>query len=351
MDLTRRLGYLTLFPFFQPEGEAFSLDLSVPEQRRNLHVLTRLCAAESSVSIQKTRIDWTGPNTHPVWSAFVSGVPLSWGSEQFDCLPSRGVFEGTYCSSQDDIRLKARLRLARSVGWQGLPEDCAKLEGALTLWSVLDQVPKEVLQLVEWITSREKSFADEDCAKPLQATFKACDASGDRNLQLQEFVTGVDELGFRLPPEPRRRRGPLERASVKPEPSPRMKTMTLAEKQLERKVQVLTAVYRWLNPNNDGNLSEKEFGVLQGVYRELRQTTWEFVHHIKERFGSLATAWAAADHNGNGQIDQAEFHWLARRWRFDGPTRQIFMFLDEDGSDSIGLTEWLRLEGITAPAW
>lgn len=351
MDLMRRVGYLALFPFFQVEHQSFSLDLSVAEQRRNLHVLARLAVAESPMSIQKTRIDWTGPNTHPVWSAFVSGVPLTWGTEQIDYLPSRGVFEGTYCSSQDDVRLKARLRLARSVGWH-LQEDGAKLESILTLWSVLDEVPKEVLQLVEWITS--KSFTDDGVVEPLQATFKACDVSGDKNLQLQEFVTGITELGFRLPPEPRRRRGPLEKSQTglpRSEQSARTKQRSQAEKQQERKVQVLTAVYRWLNPNNDGNLSVKEFGFLQGVYRELRQTTWEFVQHIKERFGSLATAWDAADHNGNGQIDQAEFHWLARRWRFDGPTRQIFMFLDDDGSDSIGATEWLKLQDISAPAW
>jgi len=105
---------------------------------------------------------------------------------------------------------------------------------------------------------------------------------------------------------------------------------------------VLTAVYRFLDPNGDGEVSKFEFNVLEGIWNELQQTTYEFVTHLKAQLGSLEKAWEVADEDNSGSMDEHEFHELARRWHFDGPVTQIYMYLDEDGSGTIGKDEWMR---------
>merc|ERR1711924_326649 len=113
---------------------------------------------------------------------------------------------------------------------------------------------------------------------------------------------------------------------------------------------VLSAVYRFLDPNHDSEVSFKEFNVLAGIWSELQQSTYEFVEHLKDRFGSLLKAWDYADEDKSGEMDVHEFTTLARRWHFDGPVSQIFMYLDNDGSNSIGKDEWMKLENFAKPA-
>lgn len=114
---------------------------------------------------------------------------------------------------------------------------------------------------------------------------------------------------------------------------------------------MLTEVFRYLDPNDSGNVSVKEFSALNGIWRELRQTMWEFVQHLRTRFGTLADAWDEADADGNGSLDNGEFLDLAVRWAFDGPVLPIYMFLDKDGGGSISKTEWMMLETIEEPSW
>merc|ERR1712060_588692 len=106
--------------------------------------------------------------------------------------------------------------------------------------------------------------------------------------------------------------------------------MGRSEKQITEQITVLTAVFRFLDPNGDGEVSAKEFTALEGVWRELRQTTWEFVCHLRWSFGTLRDAWGAADEDGSGMLSNAEFIMFARNCKFHGPIQQIYMLLDPD---------------------
>lgn len=377
----RKLGYIVLFPFFQPEHAEINLDLRFDEQRRAMATFVSLQNQENPNNISKARIDWNGPRAEPAWDTFIAGVPLSW--DTFDNVPGHGIFEGVFNSSADNVRLHVRRKLASTVGgWTNLPEDRQTLKDSVHLWANIEDMPEEVVQWANFCVSKYPSLVD---------TFKACDKSGDGNLSLSEFTEGFLNLGFRLPPDPnkpdkgRARRNAVKRSASRAlsmaesvisemsehsdensdkfkgdTPSPRLprkdkKFARVVNKVLEtqskagdeRCVTVLTSVYRYLDPNNDGAVSLPEFLSLQGMWRELRQATWEFVDHVTQVFGSLEQAWEFADEDGSGEIDYEEFARLARKWQYDGPLHQIYMYLDGDGSNSIGKAEWLTLSEVT----
>merc|ERR1719171_196306 len=104
--------------------------------------------------------------------------------------------------------------------------------------------------------------------------------------------------------------------------------------------------YRFLDPNGDGAVTAREFCFLEGLWHELRQSTWEFVCLLREHFGSVEDAWQIADQDSGGSIDFVEFQRLAQLWCFDGPLRQIFFFLTQDGADAVSKERWLLLDTI-----
>jgi len=388
-NVQRKLGYIVLFPFMQPEHAEIKVDLRNYEQRKSLSLFVSLQNQETPNCIAKAKIDRDGPRSEPHWDTFIAGVPLSW--DQCDNVPQHGIFEGMYNSSADFMRMKVRRKLAHSIGgWTNIPEDQFELKNYVQLWAVLDELPIEVVQWANFCVSKYPSLTD---------TFTACDKSGDGNLSLKEFVEGFLQLGFRLPPDPgdknakslrkkslsRRSRqmsvpsisGASENSAAASEPkekkpeeaaepiSPKPKAALgkskfaaaigkvkkdVGESRAEdaRCVMVLTAVYRFMDPNNDGAVSLPEFMSLQGMWRELRMATWEFVDHVKQTFGCLEQAWHYADSDGSGEMDFDEFSKLAQKWHFFGPLQQIYMFLDDDGSNSVGKEEWMKLGEVTA---
>jgi len=164
-------------------------------------------------------------------------------------------------------------------------------------------------------------------------------------------------LGFCVP-SPSKKRKTKERrgkaaVSASSEQLVRSETTDL-EEHLEvegasQRATVLMTAYRFLDPNGDGAVTAKEFSFLQGIWRELWQSTWEFVELVRELFGSVEAAWSFADVDGSGAIDFEEFQQLAERWHFQGSLRQIFLFLAKGGKDTVGRQEWLSLQQITRP--
>jgi len=114
---------------------------------------------------------------------------------------------------------------------------------------------------------------------------------------------------------------------------------------------VVAVVYNFLDPNNDGDVTFKEFNAFGGIWRELQQTKWEFIRHMRECFGSLEEAWSFADEDGSGSLDWVEFKRLVRRWDFAGPIKHIFTNLDLDGGGDIGETEFMSLDSTEQPKW
>jgi len=277
------------------------------------------------------------------------------GWSQFEAIPVHGVLEATYICSLDCVSLKARQRLASSIGgWPAIPAD-GKPGETVQQWAVLSDVPQEVVTLLEFLVHR---FAS------LQQAFDACDAGvGDGKLNAREFTTGMTRLGFRMPNARRKRKGKPHLAGRKPSGVETERTKStrgsgnpsagVEEEEngelSSKHAAVLMSVYRFLDPNGDGAVTATEFRFLEGVWRELSQSTWEFVRLLQDLFGSVEASWDMADADGSGAIDFDEFQRLAQVWHFHGPLRQIFLFLAKAGAETVGKEEWLALERIEQP--
>lgn len=367
-ELRRRIGYINIFPFFQPENTWFQLDLSIYEQRRCLCFLKQLADAEHHKNIKFPRIDWNGHSPNPVWDSFVAGIPITWSS--FENIATKGLFEATYTCSMDLIALRLRRGLAQRVaGWTNIPQEKFEILKKILWWSVLDDVPKEVVMVLEFFCSRYKT---------LIAAFDDIDVNRDRSLTYREFMSGMKrrmrEIGFGLPRnmagnktadveggvtgnDEKRKRGEEKRGAQKMISGMSKKDKTDKENDDmfglddDRLQDILHITFKFLDPNNDAELSPQEFGVLEGIWRELRLTTWEFMQHLIDCFGSLENAWAYADEDGNLLLTLEEFEKLAHLWHFDGPVRHIFMHLDRDDNGFISHDEWELLAEYDPPQW
>jgi len=363
--LRRRLGDVILFPFLQPESTNWRFDLSSNEERRVLHQLVCYCMAEDTICMRNARIDWACTGT---WNTFELGVPHSWVT--WENVPTRGFLEVKYACSPDVMKLRVRVAAAINLGgWSSLPAE-DKIQKMLRPWAVLEEVPTEVLSVLEWMASKGHTK---------EQVFQACDAiNSDMRLTMSEFVSGLLMMGFQPAPDPvvakeaspatgktPRRQMTSSSKVGNAADGPGSPTSPLANfkagsrsvmggalskashKNDEHVRSILTGAYRFLDPNNDGSVTVSEWAVFDGMWRELMQTMWEFVHHLKETFGNLQEAWHFADEDGSGSLDFAEFSSLARKWHFDGPIRQAFMAIDQDSSGLIGEDEWVCLQTIS----
>jgi len=449
-DLRKRLGSVVMFPFFQPENGFFRLDLSIYEQRRCVSFLKTLSDSEHHKNLKWPRIDWRGPRANPIWDSFTSGMPVTWAD--MDRIPKEGLFEVTYTCSFDAASIRLRRQLAsRWGGWANLPEEKLKMSSMISWWSVLDEVNREVIMVLEFLLCHFKSLGH---------AFDSVDTNKDKSLTYREFKEGfrskMRELGFGLSVEGREalklrqeaekeerkaqrkavgkdaltaRRNSLSpvdsagarkvladmrtspdleavvvaQKSEKDEKKSEIKEQDISSKQDEqgdgaqddskvdgekkaknnskeskaaqrgaiagrdmgkmdeygkvlkqgiddeRLIEILTLTFKFLDPNNDAELSFKEFQVFEGIWRELKLTMWECYQHITDCFGTLENAWTHADIDESGTLEFEEFETLAKNWQFDGPVRQIFMYLDKDGTGSIGHDQWMQLESFDDP--
>jgi Ca2+-binding EF-hand superfamily protein len=348
----------------------------------------------------------------------------------FESISERGFVEATYTCSMNLVSLRSRCQLASNFGGWHLPDDREKLGSMISWWSVLDDVPREVIMVLEFLT----------CNFPtLGKAFEAIDVNKDKSLTFREFVSVVKfkmrDLGFGLAPEARealkrkkrqeaeekqmrlslkRTSSSLSRSSlnlssggkedsskcdsnnsgkigridevsekinsggpdigekedteskdkrkdyqrtstIRKTTEPDLGKMEDYSKLLKQGIDddrlndILSITFKFLDPNNDTELSQLDFGVLEGIWRELMLTMWEFYQHLLDILGSLENAWAHADEDGNQSMEMHEFEKLARTWHFDGPVRQIFMYLDQDGNGNIGFDEWMRLATVENP--
>jgi len=250
------------------------------------------------------------------------GVPMLW--KDFDAIPTHGVLEAMYMCSLDCISLATRHNLVCDVGgWQEVvAAKDRKAGGELQWWAVLSDVPQAVVTLVEFLVTRFKS---------LQQALVACDGGlGDGKLNAREFTTGMLRLGFNVPSASKKRKTKRRSSTSSVAPGRAQSANGRAQSANHSAMntdEVLMSAYRFLDPNGDGAVTAKEFDFLEGVWRELAQSTWEFVRLVRERFGSVAAAWQTADEDASGAIDFDEFQRLAQAWHFRGPLRQIFFFL------------------------
>ncbi|CAK9112815.1 Type II NADH:quinone oxidoreductase (NDH-2) [Durusdinium trenchii] len=183
-DLSQRLGYMNLFPYGQPEMSFHIIDLEQWEQRRCFHNLVRLANWEDSVNIKNPMMDKDANPNAPAFQPFVAGIPNSWA--ELENIPTQGLVQCTYTCSVDRQNLKARRRLAASVGgWTNLPDT------TFDFWSCLEDVPVEVLKAVidRVVTFMIRTWKSTDAA------FSALNTQPDNMLNHKEFVDGLTKAG------------------------------------------------------------------------------------------------------------------------------------------------------------
>mmetsp|Transcript_39086 Transcript_39086/g.101018 ORF Transcript_39086/g.101018 Transcript_39086/m.101018 type:complete len:222 (-) Transcript_39086:71-736(-) len=188
---------------------------------------------------------------------------------------------------------------------------------------VLDDVPGEVVRCLVFMILYFDS---------VPAAFGFCDQNKDGKLNHKEFVQRLSTTGCLL--------GPI----VKPEEVMRSPLGEAAAQ--EKQTELLTSVYRFLDSSNNGEISRREFNLLQAIWSELHQSMVEFRNHVVDCFGSLDEGWEFADANGDGHLEWSEFDALAGVYHFDGPVRQIFLYLDKDEDEKIRHADWMVIDDV-----
>lgn len=174
----------------------------------------------------------------------------------------------------------------------------------------LERGPRRFLELVEFLVAQ---YAD------LDAAFRVIDGEhGNGVLSLAEFRVGV-VTHMRC----RKFRGPDETARVE-------------------------GIFRYLDPNDDHEVSKKEWLKLRDLWREVQLSIRELVRFLQvclgERFA--APAWEIFDFDSNGSVDEGEWMAAVRRLGFFGPALPIFHFMDKDDEGTISLAEFVALEAF-----
>eukprot|EP00930_Biecheleria_cincta_P016398 TRINITY_DN13353_c1_g1_i3.p1 TRINITY_DN13353_c1_g1~~TRINITY_DN13353_c1_g1_i3.p1 ORF type:complete len:1543 (-),score=251.14 TRINITY_DN13353_c1_g1_i3:233-4861(-) len=317
-ELTESLGYLYLFPYFQPELSAYCFDLASGEQRRCLHLIIKLANSEHVSNVKQTEVDWNGPNgLVPHFEPFTAGIPMSW--DQYDFINTKGVVRLRYSCAVDHVNIKARKRLAAtSGGWSNLPQNP---QGSVEHWAVLNHIPNNVVRVIVFLIRNWKS---------IDAAFENCNLDGDSSLNHREFVERLARVGCCRSPKKKGAKNEPEGENYDAEDPA----------QLE----ALSSVYRFLDSSNDGEISRNEFSVLRAVWKEIEQSMHELHKDIMYHYESLESAHMTADLNANGGLSKKEYYLLLARCDFDGPSEQIFMYLDRNANDEISKDEFMLLE-------
>eukprot|EP00929_Paragymnodinium_shiwhaense_P047994 TRINITY_DN24333_c0_g1_i1.p1 TRINITY_DN24333_c0_g1~~TRINITY_DN24333_c0_g1_i1.p1 ORF type:complete len:1631 (+),score=438.00 TRINITY_DN24333_c0_g1_i1:218-5110(+) len=297
--LQNRLGYMTFFPFIQPEQAIINYDLSVHDERLAVNTFLNLRGKENTGNIK----DFTYIREDGTVDPLPQGVPRSW--EVFEKMPKGGVFKGNYICSPEDRNFKERVKLLAYYGYWVCPVQ----EDEIQWWAALNDAPEDVLEYVEYLSSR---FDDTG-----QAFLKITgeDPSGQITLrQFDEYIVASGCHKFNGPD------GKADKNRVR-------------------------AVFRYLDPSGEGLVSADEWGMLQLLFDEIKLSITEFVQFLERTFGGdLAQAWYYLDSDGGGTIDAEEWEEAAQRIGFFGPTSPIFNFLDKDDEGDVSIDEFEELE-------
>lgn len=317
LDLQHRLGYLNFFPYFQPESTVHCLDLAQTEQRRLTNILVKMAFAEVSASLRQLRVDWSGSCSNgdgqePHWEAFATGIPMTW--DNLDAIAHKGLVETWYSSTAETARPRVRRRFASQFGgWTALPDDVSALNAALNVWQILDLVPTEVVQVTIFMFKKIGS---------LDKAFALMESSADKKLNQRKFSACVTKV--------------KNMKCVSDSPSEE-------HDDFENVSEQFSVAFRFLDPFLAGEVSKKQLESLNGVWKELLQSMWEFKGSLEMQFGSIEQAFCSI--NGPTYLMQFnEFCDFAEEVHPRLPLRAIFLYLDDNNNEQLSLTEWVQLD-------
>jgi len=301
--LQQRLGYGMLFPFIQPEQWEFELDFAVHDQRLIALVLVQLMVKEFRDNLRKFTYTWANGFVDPL----PQGIPRSWADLRK--IPSSGRITGCYVCDPEKRKMALRWKFLRDYGrWKIKNED-----SQIMWWTSIFHVPPDVLMFVEFVVTRFEN---------VEQAFLAIDGpGGNQQIALNEFIDGMKVLDFS-----------------------RFKTDRISR---------LTAIFRYLDPGGEGQVSLAEWRVLNIICSEIWLTLYEFIQFLERAFDKdLDIAWEALDEDTSGTIDKKEWLECVQRRGFFGAAGVIFNFLDKDAEGSISQDEFETLRTLPdMPEW
>ncbi|CAE7519254.1 unnamed protein product, partial [Symbiodinium pilosum] len=280
-SLRQRLGYCTFFTYIQPEQVSYDLNFTKYDQRLAANIFLSLANAERRDNISNFR--YTLPDG--TIDKLEQGVPRSW--DTFARMPQDGSFRFTYKCSPQDRRFALRRNLLMQFGkWK-----VDVKEEDVNWWAAAAEAPEDVLEFLFWMRAK---FND-----TLKA-FEAFDGSdGNGLLGLREFEEGMRHLKCQ------KFRGRDEK-------------------------QRWTAIFRFLDPSGEGQVSKDEFLTLDSFWAEVELSIREFMGWAERMFGSdLRALWNALDEDESGSIQRHEWEEVLDKVGYFGPSGPIFSFVDE----------------------
>merc|ERR1712217_135498 len=211
-----------------------------------------------------------------------------------------GTFAVWYHCAPEDQNLQARFQYLDTYGfWQ------MSAESKVLWWGSPNETPENVLELLEFLV---RQYPD------LTAAFKALEGeNGNGKLSLREFEEGLKAIKCR-------------------------------KFAGDNEAQCIRSIYRFLDPSMDGQISEKEWSLLELIWKELKLSILEFVHFCIRTFGEdLKETFEVLDAEGSGEITEEEWTKAIKTIGYFGSTEPIFHYLDKDDEGTISLTEFMEL--------
>jgi len=293
--LSNRLGWVTLFPFIQPEQATFKLDFSNYDQRLAGNLILALSGKEVKHNLRDPSFIHPDGRMDPL----SLGIPRTW--EIFDRMPKAGRFTVSYVCSPEDRNYAARRNMYETYGYRvGVPED------DVMWWAALNTAPEDVVEYLSFIVAKYST---------VQEAFFVIDGEGGNGvISLREFEEGYAEMDCH------KFQGPNESERIR-------------------------AIFRYLDPSGEGQVSEDEWNILGLIWKEIQLSITEFVQFCERTFGDdLGDTWVFMDEDGGGEIDMDEWCDSCKKVGFFGPVVPIFGFLDADDEGTVSLDEFKLLE-------
>jgi len=294
-QLRRRLGYIAMFPYIQPEQTRFHLEFGVYETRIVANMLMLLSKAENVSNLRDPIYIKEDGKRDPL----LQGIYRSW--ENLDKLPKGGTFDISYVNAPETRNFAVRKQLFETNGHWTLTAE----EDEVMWWASLTEAPEDVLEYLEFLISKY-----ENPRNAFKEIIKHC---GTDAMSLREF-----ELAYR--------------------------TMGCEKFKGHDEMHRISAVFRWLDVSGEGQVCEDEFMMLDLLFKEIQQSITEFVEYCERAFGDdLGNTWNVMDEDDSGEIDEQEWRDACAKIRYRGPIAPIFNYLDQDDEGHISWDEFQAL--------
>lgn len=226
------------------------------------------------------------------------GIPISWQS--LADFPLNGILEFDYVCAPEDRSMAARRDLSRSwSGWNSdMPAD------NILWWCALQDMKDPFPEFMNYMV---RTFKDPyECFKKLKTsdTLSRPDVSG-----------GVQKYGW---------------------------------KSFESDAEKVKDLFRTLDPDSSGNVTEKQWALVEYHWLEYQLCVLEFLRHLDRCYrGDLVEAFMQMDSDKSGDVDREEWEEMAHVSGYFGPNNLAFNIactaFDNGQKDVIRGEGWRKL--------